>query len=273
MIVRMQTVVGYLISHLFKAAFWHWIETRTESQAFMALFDLGLRIIFLWSCLLGRSSSSASAFVASDPTITCRKCLFFTLRPATRERPFLSVPAKVSVGQLFAKRKAAADAGLVEQVQEDRKRPAAKKNTKLIEEFALRASILLRESGGRMPSEVFQTRWKCTFPRDDLARYKRGVSLKKLFGQCGDNFMVEEMPSDSGSSSRSVAHMHSRLCILPSFILCSRCCLRTHRQIFHLKMEFLPEILLVDEPETNRFVRSLCACACASVYRYLCTYV
>ena len=47
----------------------------------------------------------------------------------------------------------------------------------LLEEFALKALMLLREAGGGMESTKFQRRWKYTFPSDDIKRYMRGRRL------------------------------------------------------------------------------------------------
>jgi hypothetical protein len=47
----------------------------------------------------------------------------------------------------------------------------------LLEEFALKALILLREAGGGLESTKFQRRWKYTFPSDDIKRYMRGRRL------------------------------------------------------------------------------------------------
>lgn len=47
----------------------------------------------------------------------------------------------------------------------------------LLEEFAVKALMLLREAGGGLESTKFQRRWKCTFPSDDIKRYMRGRRL------------------------------------------------------------------------------------------------
>jgi hypothetical protein len=181
----------------------------------------GPRITFLSSCLLGNmlcildagqisTQSPISAFIPTDPA-ACRGNAFTPLGPqksrsasinTSNQKTYLPLASRSIVGEVYARRKASAEFVALQEPQEKSIATRKTKNTKLIEEFALRAAILLRESGGRMSSELFQTRWKCTFPRDDLAKYKQGLSLKKLLSRCGDNFLVEEMPRGTGPNPR-----------------------------------------------------------------------
>lgn len=87
-----------------------------------------------------------------------------------------------------------------------RKRRASKNSwtdDALLEEFALKAIILLREAGGELESTKFQRRWKCTFPSDEIARYMRGrrLSVRQLLQQCGNTFTINDM---AGSRSKKL---------------------------------------------------------------------
>lgn len=88
-----------------------------------------------------------------------------------------------------------------------RKRRMSKKNSwtddALLEEFALKAIMLLREAGGELESTKFQRRWKCTFPSDEISRYMRGrrLSVRQLLQQCGNMFTINDIP---GSRSKKL---------------------------------------------------------------------
>jgi hypothetical protein len=169
-----------------------WISTQRQIPAFLSL-DLSA------PCRKGYQ-----AFGPRPPHVTRDDDGIITARNRIVAPPTRSHDG----GQMHAKRKTVSDSALIVEPPtehiEKRERATRKKSPQLLEEFALRAAILLRESGGRMSSELFQTRWKCTFPRDDIAKYKQGLSLKGLFKQCGDNFLVQEMSSGVGTSARSV---------------------------------------------------------------------